>query len=125
MGKKGAKDKHDVDSNAIVLRGGTVDEDNVRHGARRIDANDEVTGLSVQVWNNNTTSMHHKGTMLKLLKPIPNEAFALARAKDIFKAGGEITMQKLHNNPYHAVINGLTVAKVVEIFSRNQHSKLW
>ena len=118
-----------IKDNAIVLRGGVVTEGSLREAATKrtihIGHDDVVTGLSVQVWNDNDTSFRHKQTLLKLLAPVPNEAFALARAKDITKAGGEIRWQKLKDNPYHAVVDGLRVDQIVEIFSRNQYRELW
>ena len=112
-----------IKDNAIVLRAGTVTDASVRKGAK-VDHDNMVTGLSVQVWNDNNTSFTHKQTLLKLLAPVPNEAYALARAKDITEAGGEIKWQKVTGNPYHAVINGLTVDQIVSIFARNQYEEL-
>lgn len=112
-----------IHDNAIVLRGGTVTDKSVRDGAASVQG-DVVKGLSVQVWDSHNGSFTHKQTLLKLLAPVPNEAYALARAKDITDAGGEIKWQKVVGNPYHAVINGLTVDDIVSIFKRNQYEEL-
>lgn len=112
-----------IKDKAIVLRGGKVTDTSVREGAKSVDHNDVVTGLSVQVWNEDQ-SFRHKQTLLKLLEAVPNEAYALARAKDITDAGGEIKWQKVIGNQYHAVINKLTVDDIVSIFSRNQYQEL-
>lgn len=115
----------DIKHNAIVLRAGMITETNLRdaHNKKtlRIEHDDVVSNMSVQVWNDNVTSFKHKPTLLKLLEAVPNRAYALTRAHDVTEAGGSIRWNKLRDNPYHALVSGLTVGQIVRIFGRNQY----
>ncbi|HEY8546147.1 MAG TPA: hypothetical protein VIL36_13905 [Acidimicrobiales bacterium] len=123
-----------IKDNAIVMRGGHVTERAIRDAGEnkpatrsrpaqkrtlRIDTRDVVTEMSVQVWNDNTAKFTDAEVLRELQRPITHGGFALARTKDITRLGGTIRWQEMQGNPYHAVVDGLTVHQVVEVFSRS------
>lgn len=111
-----------IKKNAIVMRAGVVTDRQIREGAQ-VDTRDVVSDLSVQVWNTSEDSFRSDEIINKLRAKLPQiyHSYALCRARNITDAGGTLRWQAVRGNEYHAVIDGLTVEKVVEIFKRNQY----
>jgi hypothetical protein len=112
-------------SNAVVLRGGIVTEDSIRSGAEWVDTIDKVYNLSVQITPG--TAKQDTATINMLLGPIPNAHYALTFAINILNKGGTIAPNPIlpgpgnPGNPYHALVSGITVEDLFNIFKINKH----
>lgn len=114
--------------NLIVMRGGSevsVDslQKKVDSGTEKVDTQDKLQSLSVQVWPVSGAKMDD----LKAINPMaeaiaPIEGYTLTRSDNILKKGGVITFDPIKgvpgkpDNPYHALVSNITIDDLVSVF---------
>jgi hypothetical protein len=103
----------------VVLRAGVVTEQSLEEGAEKVDTQDKVYNLSVQVTPSG--AKQDDATINELLQAIPNAHYALTFAKPILDKGGVIEYAPLPGNPYHGLISNITYQDLYAIFKINKH----
>jgi len=113
-----------VQDKAVVLRAGVVTVDALRQGAERVDTNDVLYNLSVQV--SAGPAKQDQATINQLLAAVPNAHYALTFAQNILQAKTvgqtpKVERDPLAGNPLHGLVSGITAEDLYQILKINKH----
>jgi hypothetical protein len=98
---------------AYVIRGGTCTPDSFARGSGvQADDDDKLSGVSVNSAANRTIG--------QLTQGVPHRQVGVTTVGDIRRAGGQVVPDPTRGNPHHALVSGVSAAKLSELFSKGR-----
>lgn len=102
-----------ITGNTVVVRGGQCTVAAFENGAERVDTQDKLYNLSVQL--SDGTAKLNDATFNALLAPTPYTHGSAVFAQRIMDKGGKIERNPIPGNPQHGLVSNITAADLYDV----------
>lgn len=108
----------------IVIRGGTIDAASLARNPREYTTQEMLTELSVYVGRVERLGAANANEIWAVAAGYPGNSISAVDAKWFENAGAVLTPNPLPGHPNHALLSGISIAKAVELFTKNRGTVL-